>query len=67
MEQKGREGTKGFEDPHEAVSDDQLQYLAEAAKQRYESEVAWISMGLPRLRNEDDHCLMPMAREGALW
>ena len=31
---KGRESTEGFEDPDETVSDDPLQNLAEAAKQR---------------------------------
>ena len=31
---KGRKGTERFKDPNEAVGDDPLQHLAEAAKQR---------------------------------
>ena len=64
-ELKGRKSIEGFEDPDEAVSDDPLQNLAEAAKQRDRPKVTRVSMSLPRFRDGDDHSLTPLVREGA--
>ena len=55
----------GAEDPNEAVRDDLLKNLADAAKQRDGPEVALVSMSLPRLWDGDDHSLTPLARESA--